>query len=65
MARRKVAVVEVLPDAAVVSEAMLTEGTERPPCLCGCGGFPRGPKSRFIPGHDAKYHAAQKREAKA
>ena len=36
---------------------------ERAPCLCGCGGFPKGPKSRFIPGHDARYHAAQKKAA--
>jgi hypothetical protein len=35
----------------------------RPPCLCGCGGFPAGRKSRFIPGHDARYHAAQKKAA--
>lgn len=34
---------------------------ERPPCLCGCGGYPKGAKARFIPGHDAKYHSAQKK----
>lgn len=34
---------------------------ERPPCLCGCGGFPKGPKSRFFPGHDARFHSAQKK----
>ena len=34
---------------------------DRAPCLCGCGGTPKGKKSRFIPGHDARYHAAQKR----
>lgn len=39
----------------------LLEG--RPPCLCGCGGTPKGKKSRFIPGHDARYHAAQKKAA--
>jgi hypothetical protein len=38
---------------------------DRPPCLCGCGGTPRGTKSRFIPGHDARYHAAIKLAAKA
>lgn len=36
---------------------------ERTPCLCGCGGFPKGSKARFIPGHDARYHAAQKKAA--
>jgi hypothetical protein len=39
------------------------QGEERPPCLCGCGGTPKGKKSRFIPGHDARYHAAQKKAA--
>lgn len=24
------------------------------PCLCGCGAFPKGGRSRFVPGHDAK-----------
>lgn len=23
-------------------------------CECGCGGHPRGKRSRFLPGHDAK-----------
>lgn len=32
------------------------------PCLCGCGGIT---KRRFVPGHDARYHAEQKRAAKA
>jgi len=32
----------------------------RAPCLCGCGGFPKGKKARFLPGHDARYHARQK-----
>ncbi len=65
MARRKaVPEVEVLPDAAVVREALGTsgtQGTQRPPCLCGCDGTPKGPKSRFIPGHDSRYHSAQKK----
>jgi hypothetical protein len=38
---------------------------ERPPCLCGCGGYPKGKNARFIPGHDARYHAALKKAAKA
>jgi hypothetical protein len=36
---------------------------ERPACLCGCGGFPKGKNARFIPGHDARFHAAEKRAA--
>lgn len=31
---------------------------ERAPCLCGCGQFPAGKKSRFCPGHDAKAASA-------
>lgn len=26
----------------------------RPPCLCGCGGFPKRKRSRFVQGHDAR-----------
>ena len=26
----------------------------RPPCLCGCGGFPKRKRSRFLQGHDAR-----------
>lgn len=40
------------------------EAKERAACLCGCGGFPSKPSSRFLPGHDARYHAALKRAAK-
>jgi len=32
-------------------------------CTCGCKGMTKG--GRFLPGHDARYHAAQKREAEA
>ena len=39
-----------------------TEPT-RPPCLCGCGGTPKGKKARFLPGHDARYHSDQKKAA--
>ncbi len=28
--------------------------TERAPCLCGCGAYPRGRRSRFMPGHDQR-----------
>ena len=27
---------------------------ERKPCKCGCGKYPKGPKSRFLPGHNFK-----------
>lgn len=37
----------------------------RAACLCGCGGFPKGRRSRFVPGHDARWYAAQKRAGKA
>lgn len=30
----------------------------REPCLCGCGGIPKGKKARFMPGHDAQFKAA-------
>jgi len=30
-------------------------------CLCGCGGTPRGHKSQFLVGHDARLHAELKR----
>src|SRR4051812_20274189 len=33
-------------------------------CGCGCGQYPKNPKSRFIQGHDAKYHSAVKAAAK-
>lgn len=55
MARKK-----ITPEP-VKAKAELAQ--ERPPCLCGCGGYPKGAKARFIPGHDARYHAAQKRAA--
>lgn len=28
--------------------------SDRLPCLCGCGLFPSGKKSRFVPGHDGR-----------
>lgn len=34
---------------------------DRPPCLCGCGATPKRKKSRFVPGHDARFHAAMKK----
>lgn len=32
--------------------------SERPPCLCGCGGTPAGRNSRFLPGHDNRVNPA-------
>jgi hypothetical protein len=34
------------------------------PCKCGCGETPLGAKSEFMPGHDARYHAALRKAAK-
>lgn len=36
----------------------------RQPCACGCGGFPKSAKAKYLPGHDAKHHAAMKKAAK-
>ena len=36
----------------------------RPACLCGCGGFPKGKNARYVPGHDARHHAAIAKAAK-
>ncbi len=41
------------------------EATDRPPCDCGCGGSPKGAKSRYLPGHDARHVSAQKTAEKA
>ena len=49
---------------AAEPDATPTEAKERAACLCGCGGFPSKFSSRFLPGHDARYHAALKRAAK-
>jgi hypothetical protein len=56
------------PDVAKQAKANETQGTQgtepgRPACLCGCGGTPKGKKSRFVPGHDARYHSAEKKAA--
>jgi hypothetical protein len=32
--------------------------TEPAPCLCGCGDYPRGKRSRFMPGHDQRINPA-------
>jgi hypothetical protein len=43
------------------SEKTPKAGKEPKECLCGCKGMTKG--GTFLPGHDARYHAAQKREA--
>ena len=37
----------------------------RQPCLCGCGNFPRGKRSRFMPGHDQRINPATGRRFNA
>jgi precorrin-8X/cobalt-precorrin-8 methylmutase len=39
--------------------------SNRQPCLCGCGGFPRGKHSRFMPGHDQRINPATGRRFNA
>ncbi len=46
-----------------MSTAKPSSVPDNEPCLCGCGGLPKGPRSRFLPGHDARWHAAKKRDA--
>lgn len=55
------------PDSDAVAEAAVNGGTAavkvrkgKAPieCLCGCGGMTQGGK--FLPGHDARLHAAEK-----
>lgn len=40
---------------ATATEAKPKAGKEPRNCLCGCGGQTKG--GRFLPGHDARYHA--------
>lgn len=47
------------PDAPPKPEREPREKKEPRQCLCGCGGMTKG--GRFLPGHDARYHAAQKK----
>jgi precorrin-8X/cobalt-precorrin-8 methylmutase len=41
------------PRQPVRVTAVAASGT-RPPCVCGCGKYPRGKRSRFMPGHDQR-----------
>jgi hypothetical protein len=50
---------------ATLSTAAPEAQPTRPPCVCGCGGTPKGKSARFLPGHDARYHARIKAEALA
>lgn len=34
--------------------------TARATCGCGCGESPKGKKARYLPGHDARFHAARR-----
>jgi hypothetical protein len=47
---------------ATTKKAPVTPETDAPrdPCACFCGNVPRGKRSRFIPGHDARVHSARK-----
>lgn len=44
-------------------EVSFSRTTNKPdvPCWCGCGGTT---KSRFVPGHDSRFHGAAKRVAR-
>jgi precorrin-8X/cobalt-precorrin-8 methylmutase len=45
---------------APAARAPLSPGPSigRAPCLCGCGDYPRGKRSRFMPGHDQRINPA-------
>lgn len=32
-------------------------------CQCGCGNYPRGVRSRFVPGHDMRVHSPRRAQA--
>jgi hypothetical protein len=36
-----------------MATTMVKVKEEREPCLCGCGGYPKTRKGKFVPGHDA------------
>lgn len=46
------------PAPVEVDEAV--EAPAKPGCDCGCGQTPKGKNSRFLPGHDARFHSASK-----
>ncbi len=36
------------------TETDAKQAAPRRPCMDGCGGFPKGRRANFLPGHDAK-----------
>jgi hypothetical protein len=48
---------------AEMHEMNTPDKTPRTSCECGCGGTPKGFKSRYLPGHDARHAAAQRADA--
>ena len=59
---KKAAPAPPTPAVAKRAKDLAAVKKDRPPCLCGCGGFPSSPKGKYLPGHDAKHHAALKAE---
>ena len=53
----------LLADADPTEEISFTRATKKAPvaCWCGCGGTT---KSRFVPGHDSRFHGLAKRVAR-
>jgi precorrin-8X/cobalt-precorrin-8 methylmutase len=52
------------PPRSAPVNSMVPSG-DRPPCLCGCGNYPRGRHSRFLPGHDQRIDLATGRRFNA
>jgi len=48
-------------EAAVNKPKAVRKAKEPKQCTCGCGGMTKG--GSFLPGHDARYHAAQRAAA--
>jgi hypothetical protein len=44
----------------LVTPTMAKAPAAHAPCLCGCNLIPAGKKARYLPGHDARHHAALK-----
>ena len=42
---------------------MTTHEQTREPCRCGCGEYPKRPKSRYMPGHDLRDMVRRHKEA--
>jgi predicted nuclease with RNAse H fold len=50
--------------ATTAKPAAPSTRARRTPCACGCGGYPKGARSRFLPGHDAKLASRLRREGR-